>query len=183
MDRPMVTAESTDATAQPADAPLTILRGNTVDVDVRRLGRLVVVLCLVALAAFVIVFTIAGVQKNSQINSLRHDGIRTNVTVSSCTSLMGGSGSNAVGDSCAGTFTLHGRRYTENIPGTALRLGSSLPVVVVPTDPALLSPVNILAGEHASWKVFILPAVLLVVLALLVGAIIIRRRHHATAEP
>jgi hypothetical protein len=96
---------------------------------------------------------------------------------------MGGSGSNAVGDSCAGTFTLHGHRYTENIPGTALRLGSSLPAVVVPTDPALLSPVNILAGEHASWKVFILPAVLLVVLALLVGAIIIRRRHRATAEP
>jgi hypothetical protein len=180
----MAAAESTDATGQPADAPLTRLRGNTVDVDVRRLGQLFVVLCLVALAVFVIVFTIAGVRKNSQINSLRHDGIRTTVTVSSCTSLMGGSGSNAVGDSCAGTFTLNGRRYTENIPGTALRkIGSSLPAVVVPTDPALVSPVTTLAGEHTSWKVFILPAILLVVLALLVGAIMLRRRHRATATP
>jgi len=58
-----------------------------------------------------------------------------------------------------------------------------LPAVVVPTDPALVSPVTTLAGEHTSWKVFILPAILLLVLALLVGAIILRRRHRATATP
>jgi hypothetical protein len=180
----MAPPEATDPTEQPPDAPLSILRGNTVDVDVRRLGHVVVVLCLVALAALVIVFTIAGARKNSQIYSLRHDGIRTTVTVSSCTSLMGGSGSNLIGDSCAGTFALNGRRYTESIPGTALRkVGSSLPAVVVPKDPALLTPVTTLAGEHTSWKVFILPAVLLVVLALLGGAIMLRRRHRSTPEP
>jgi hypothetical protein len=180
----MATSESTDPTGQPSDAPLSRLRGNTVDVDVRRLGQVVVGLCLLALLVLVIVFTIAGVQKNSQINSLRHNGTRITVTVSSCTSLMGGSGSNLVGDSCAGTFAIDGHRYTENIPGTALRtIGSSLPAVVVPTDPALLSPVTILAGEHTSWKVFILPAVLLAALALLGGAILLRHRHRAAAAP
>jgi hypothetical protein len=54
--------------------------------------------------------------------------------------------------------------------------------VVVPGDPALLSPVAILKNEHASARVFILPIILFVGLVLLVGAIVLRRRHrHATA--
>jgi len=53
-----------------------------------------------------------------------------------------------------------------------------LRAVVVPGDPALMTPLSVLAGEHASWKVFILPVVLLVVLVLLVGAVLLRRRRN-----
>ncbi len=180
----MATSESTAPAERPDNAPVSILRGNTVDVDLRRLGRVLIALIAVALAALVIAFTIAGIQKNNQINSLRHDGVRTNVTISSCIALMGGSGSNLVGYSCTGTFTLHGHRYTEALPGTSHHsVGSSLPAVVVPADPALVSPLTIVAGEHASWKVFILPGILLVALALLVGAVVFRRRRRLTPAP
>ena len=73
------------------------------------------------LAVLVVVFTVAGVHKNSQINRLRHDGVPVTVTVTNCLGLMGGSGSNAAGYSCTGTFTIDGTRYTESLPGTGFR--------------------------------------------------------------
>ena len=88
--------------------PLSTLRGAGVNYDARKVGRVVVGLCLLTLAVLVIVFTIAGVHKNSQINRLRHDGVPVTVTVTHCFALMGGSGSNAAGYSCTGTFTVHG---------------------------------------------------------------------------
>jgi hypothetical protein len=97
---------------------------------------------------------------------------------------MGGSGSNAIGYSCRGSFTLAGHRYNEAIPGTTARtLGSRFRAVAVPGDPALLSPVGTVAAEHASAKVFILPAILLAVLALLIGGLVLRRRIHQEALP
>ena len=92
---------------------------------------------------------------------------------------MGGSGSNGAGYACTGTFTFEGGRHTESIPGTAFYApGSTLRAVVVPGDPALMTPVSVLAGEHASWRVFILPVVLLLVLVLLVAAVLLRRRRN-----
>jgi hypothetical protein len=183
MDRPMTDPEASDPTApaRNADAPLSTLRGAGVDIDVRVVGRVVVILCLVALAALVIIFTLAGVHKNSQINRLRHNGVPVDVTVVRCLGLLGGSGSNAAGYSCTGTFSLDGSRHNETIPGIGFRTpGSSLRAVAVPGDPALLSPVDVLAGEHVSWGVYLLPAVLLVVLALFIVAIIVRRRRTPT---
>lgn len=179
----MTDPEASDPTApaRNADAPLSTLRGAGVDIDVRVVGRVVVILCLVALAALVIIFTLAGVHKNSQINRLRHNGVPVDVTVVHCLGLLGGSGSNAAGYSCTGTFSLDGSRHNETIPGIGFHTpGSSLRAVVVPGDPALLSPVDVLAGEHVSWGVYLLPAVLLVVLALFIVAIIVRRRRTPT---
>ena len=158
--------------------PLTRLRGNTVEIDKRRLGRVIVGICVVTLVVLVIVFTIIGAQKNSQIDRLRHDGVPVTVRVTVCQGLLGGSGSNGAGYACTGTFTFEGARHTESIPGSAFYApGSTLHAVVVPGDPALMTPVGVLADEHASWKVFILPAVLLLVLVLLVGAVLFRRRR------
>jgi hypothetical protein len=49
--------------------------------------------------------------------------------------------------------------------------------VSVPGDPALVTTAGALAADHASWRVFILPAVLLVLLVVGVGAVVLRRRH------
>ena len=123
--------------------PLSTLRGAGVNYDARKVGWVAVGLCLVTLAVLVVIFTVAGVHRNSQINRLHHDGVPVTVTVTHCLALMGGSGSNAAGYSCSGTFTVHGRHFTESLPGTSFHaVGSSLPAIVVPNDPALVSPVG-----------------------------------------
>jgi hypothetical protein len=164
--------------------PISTLRGAGVNYDARKVGRVVVGLCLLTLAVLVVIFTVAGVHKNSQINQLHHDGVPVTVTITHCFGLMGGSGSNAAGDSCTGSFTVHGARYTESLPGTAVHhIGSTVLATVVPNDPALVSPNNILRTEHSSLSVFVLPLVLLAVLVLLVALIVMLRRRSARTAP
>ena len=165
---------------------MSTLRGAGVNYDARRVGRVVVGVCLATLLVLVVIFTIAGVDKNSQINRLHHDGVPVTVTVTSCLGLMGGSGSNAAGYSCTGTFTIDGKRYTESLPGTDFhKPNSTVSAVVVPNDPALVSPVTIEKSEHSGLSVFLLPGILLVVLLLLVGLIVLlqRRNQHAGSPP
>jgi hypothetical protein len=183
--KPMTAPETPAPSGPPSSSnePLSTLRGAGVNYDARKVGRFVVGLVLVVLVFLVVLFTVAGVHKNSQINELHHNGVPVTVTVSHCFGLMGGSGSNAAGYSCNGTFTVHGRSYTEQLPGTAFHaVGSTLPAIVVPSDPALVSPVSVVRDQHTSSRVFVLPAVLLVVLVLLVGLIVLlRRRRQARA--
>ena len=57
-------------------------------------------------------------------------------------------------------------------------------VRIVPGDPALLSPAQVVAHEHSSWTVFVLPAILFVVLLLLVvGLVMVQRRRGDSEEP
>lgn len=191
----MVTPESTAAKGplagqneRPAQGndpkrPLTNLRAGGVDADPRRVGRIALGLLIVVLAVLVVVFLVAGLQKNARINQLRQHGVATTITVSGCTGLLGGSGSNAAGYACQGTFTVDGHRYSEAIPGDSFhRAGTTVRGVVVPSDPGLMSTAAVLATEHPSWRVFILPGILLVVLALLVSAVAVRRRAKASGD-
>ncbi len=57
------------------DRPLTTLRGAGVDVDVRRVGQVVIGICLVGVAVLAVIQLVAGFQKNAQINSLRNNGV------------------------------------------------------------------------------------------------------------
>ena len=142
------------------------MRGASVDVDVRRAGIAVIALCVLALAATVVVLYVAGFQKNAQITRLREHGVDVEVMVSGCIGLMGGSGSNLAGYDCKGTFT----------PGTAAHApGSRLRAVTVAEDPALLSTPGVIATERASWHVYLLPSILLVVLVLVLTVLILRR--------
>jgi len=141
-------------------------------------------LCLVTLAVLVIVFTVAGIHRNDQINELRHDGVPVTVTVTNCLGLMGGSGSNAAGYSCTGSYTIHGTRYTETLPGTGFHnVGSTVAATAVPSDPALVSPMSVLRSEHASNGVFVLPLILLVVLVILVALVVLLRRRRQRGRP
>ena len=163
---------------------LTTLRGAGVDVDVRRVGRVAVALCLVALAVVAVVLFVAGAHKNSQITRLRQDGVPVTVTVTGCLGLLGGSGSNAAGYACKGRFTLDGHRYVESVPGNVLRpVGTKVRAVAVAGDPPLLSTRHEVDTEHASGSVFIVPSILLVVLAVAVGALVVKKRRSGTASP
>lgn len=151
----------------------TVLRGASVAVDVRRVGRALAGTGLVALAVLVAFLFWAGVRHNSRISSLRSEGVAVTATVTQCRGLMGGSGSNAAGYECAGSFALGGRRYRATLPDGALHAtGSRVAVISVPGDPTLLATPAAVASERPSASVFVAPAVLsLVLLALSAGAV------------
>ena len=89
-------------------------------------------------------------------------------TVSQCRGLMGGSGSNAAGYECTGTFSLDGRSFQATLPDGALHAGgSTVRLIAVPGDPTLLSTPAAVRTERATRRVYLLPAVLLLVLAAL----------------
>ncbi len=161
--------------------PVTTLRGAGVGVDVRRVVPVVIGACLVALAVTTAFLFAAGAQKNEQINRLHHQGVIVDATVSGCIGLMGGSGSNLAGYDCRASFTLGGHRYNEPFVGDATPVaGSRFRAVTVPGDPALFATVATVAGEQASWRVFILPTALLFVLVLAVAVLLlvpVRRRR------
>ncbi len=157
------------------------------EIDPRRARGLVVGAAGVVLLAVAVVLVVAGLNKNAQASNLHEHGVPVAVTVSGCEGLLGGSGSNAAGYSCQGRYTFDGREYERDIPGSALlRPGSVVRGVIVPGDPGLLSTPRQVTDEHASWRVFIAPATLLVIV-LLGAAIFVRtsrrnRAHDAPAE-
>ena len=180
-DRNRPAPGDTGPSIEQSEAPvgtMATLRGAGVEVDVRRVGRVFGALCLVTLAVLSIALFVAGAKKNDQINSLRYHGVAVEVTVTTCLGLLGGSGSNPAGYECKGTFALGGHRYREDIPGNTIRTpGATLRAVAVPGNPPLLSTARAVATDRASGKVFIVPTILIVVLALVVGALVLRRRH------
>jgi hypothetical protein len=150
-----------------------------VEVDGRRVARALLYAFAVGVAAVTVVLFAAAVHENSRITSLRRHGVPVEVTVTKCLGALGGSGSNAAGYSCRGTFVLDGRSYTETIPGnTLLAPGTMIQLVAVEGDPGIMATFQQAESEHASWGVFILPTVLLVVLASLITAIAVRIRRN-----
>jgi hypothetical protein len=167
-----------------SDRPVTTLRGAGVDVDPRRARQFVLAACLVALAITAVILLVAGIQKNAQANRLQQHGVAVSVTVTGCSGLLGGSGSNAAGYACKGTYTFDGRRYEQSIPGSGLRQpGSVVRGVIVADDPGLLSTPDVLARQPASGTVFIVPAILFGILAAaLVTVAVTRRRGRRPGE-
>jgi hypothetical protein len=171
-----------DGRSGTSSQPLTTLRGAAVEVDVRRATHLIVALCLTALGIAVLGLFMAGLHKNTQDTLLRQQGLAVEVTVTGCRGLLGGSGSNAAGDTCRGTFVLDGRRYNDTIPGDIIRApGTTVRLVTAESDPEVIATAQQVNSEHASWKVFILPSVLMVVLVALVAAATLSRRRNPGA--
>jgi hypothetical protein len=162
------------------DERLAPLRGAGVDIDTRRAARAVIAVTLAGLAVLTVVLFVAGFQKNAQQSSLAARGVPVTVTVTTCLAEMGGSGSNLAGYACTGTYTVDGRRYTESIPGNALHTaGSTVQGITVPGNPALLSTPDIVRSQKASWTVFIVPTLLLIVLVGSIALLLVRRRRAA----
>jgi hypothetical protein len=163
------------------------LRGAGVSVDARRVGQVALGIVLVTLAILAIVFTIVGIHTNQQDDRLHRDGVPVTFTVTGCLGLLGGSGSNAAGYSCRGSYTLDGKHYSGlQLPGDSFhRPGTTVAAVAVPGDPALVSPASIVANEHSSAGAFVLPVVLAALLLLLVALLLVgrgRRRRMGSAD-
>jgi len=169
-----VTPDQTDV----ADPPITTLRGATVAADPRRVGRFLIGACVAALAIAVVVLFVSGEQRNNQIAALKLHGVRVADTVSGCVEQLGGSGSNGVGYRCSGSYAIGGRVYEATLPGSAFHApGSRIEAVVDASDPSVFSTVSTLDSEHVSASVFVAPIVMSVVLVLILGTILIRRRR------
>ncbi|HWD24866.1 MAG TPA: hypothetical protein VG368_05340 [Acidimicrobiales bacterium] len=188
--RPSLSADKSSRTrSSPSEASgqaLTNLRGAGVSIDARRLGRFLIGLTLVGMAAGAALFFVAGIHKNDQIERLYRDGRPVSVTVTACLGNLAGSGTNAAGYSCRGTYTVAGRIYTENIPENSFYAsGTKLQAVAVRGDPGLMTTIRALDSEHASWTVFEPSIVLVVLFALTVGGVAAatRRNRHARDTP
>ena len=109
--------EDDPADVEPADR-VGQLRGAGVSVDGRRVGQVAIGSVLVTLLVLTVVFTLVGIHTNQQDDRLHNDGVPVTFTVSGCLGLLGGSGSNAAGYSCHGTYTLDGRTYSSSSRAT-----------------------------------------------------------------
>jgi hypothetical protein len=153
------------------------LRGAPVQVNARRAAVVASVVVLTALLGASVALFVSGARKNSQVNDLRDHGIAVEVTVTSCRGLLGGSGSNPVGYTCQGTYVVGDRRYRQTLPTDALyAAGAHVTLVAASDDPALLSTRALVAARRASWRVFLVPSVLLIVFLGALGWLVVRRR-------
>ncbi len=156
---------------------MSTLRGASVAVDARRVRRVALGLALVALAVTAVSLVVAAVERNADVTRLRQSSVPVEMTVGGCRGLLGGSGTNPVGYSCWGSFVLHGRTYHEGIPGDSLFApGAQIGMLVVPSDPSVISTPAALARERPSARVFVVPSLFLGLLVGALAASLIRRR-------
>lgn len=175
---------ASEPTTEAPDGPVTTLRGAGVDIDPRWALRMVVGVSLVAVTVVASLLLAAGVKKNSQAVSLHDRGVPVSVTVSGCLGLLGGSGSNAAGYACKGSYTFAGQHYRQDIPGNKLlHPGDVIQGVIVPGDPRLLSTPAAVADQHASWRVFIAPAILFALVLFALAVVVAGRRRRSSRVP
>lgn len=164
------------------DQPVGTLRGAGVQVDGTRVTRVALVLALVALTVVGVVLLVAGYRKNAQVDELRSRTVPVQVTVSRCLGLMGGSGSNAAGYECTGTYVVHGHPYVEGIPGSTYYASGTVVAGVVPAgDPGLLSTPSTVASSHGSASLYVVGALLLATAAGIIVWLALRRRRGRSA--
>jgi len=158
------------------------LRGAGVQVDAARIKYVAAVLGLVLVMAVAGVLLVAGIRRNSQIDTLKANAVPVDLTVTHCLALIGGTGSSPAGYECTGTYVYQGHRYSEGVPGSEnLPVGSTVHGIVASDDPGLFSTPQTVASEHTSVARVVLPAG---VLAVAVGAciwVVVRHRREAIA--
>ena len=136
-------------------------------------------LALGTLAVTSVLLFVAGAERNADITRLHQQAVAVEMTVGECRGLLGGSGSNPVGYSCWGSFTLDGRTYRDGIPGDALLApGQHLRMLTVPGDASLVDTPRAVASEHASASRYVLPGALLAALVASVACLAFRRMRR-----
>jgi hypothetical protein len=130
------------------------------DIEAGPVIRFIVFAVLLALLAVTVALTISAVRENSRVDTLRHQGVPVQVTVTGCQGISSGVGMGIEYWQCQGTYSLDGRSYNEVIGGSRalLRAGQIVPAVAVPGQPRLLSATA--AGTHSDWKPYLSPIIL-----------------------
>ena len=170
---------------QTDEAPGGYIRGGAGVVDTRWLFRVLVGSAVVVLAVLVAVLTIQAVDKNSRIDNLRHRGVPVDVTVTDCLGILSGTGITVTSFQCNGSFELAGRSYHAVIDGSNANhaAGDVVKAIADPKHPTSVRSASSLANAHSSWRVFIAPAVLFLVLMLLIAGAAWRSRRNSAQRP
>jgi hypothetical protein len=170
---------------QTDEAPAGYIRGGGGVVDTRRLFRVAVGSAIVALAVLVVVLAVEAVHKNSRIDGLQRRGVPVDVTVTSCFGILSGTGITVTTFQCSGSFDLAGHSYNAVIAGSDANhaVGDVVQAVADPKHPTSISTASSLATAHSSWRAFIAPAVLFVLLALLIAGALWWSRRNSAQRP
>ncbi len=161
-----------DESVECVGSRVAVLRGAAVDVDPRKVGRVVVALVIAALGGVIIFLVAAGVNKNEQITELHDHAMAVTITVKSCLGELGGSGSNVAGYTCTGDYKVGGVVHVVTVPGNVwLAPGERLRGVAAREDPSLFTLASDLRHEQASWRVLLAPLALAILLAGLLVAL------------
>jgi hypothetical protein len=155
--------------------------GGGVDIDRGRVARILVGLFVLGLGALVVLLSLGAIDENARHDRLRRHGVPVDVTVTSCLGLASGTGITVAGYTCRGTFTLDGRDYKGVIRGSIElhQSGEVLPGVADPRDPTILATADSVASSHSSWRPFVTPGLLLVVLVVILVFAVWRFRRRA----
>jgi hypothetical protein len=178
-------SEMSDAEQPTESAGEGYIRGGGGIVDTRGTVRVLVGACLVTLAVFVVVLTIGAVHKNSRIDDLQRRGVPVDVTVTSCFGILSGTGITVTTFQCSGSFELAGRSYHAVIAGSDNNhaVGDIVKAVADPKHPTSISTASSLATAHSSWRAFLVPAVLFVVLVVLAAGALWWSRRNSAQRP
>jgi len=170
---------------QSDEAAAGYIRGGGGIVDPRRLFRVAVGSAIVALAVLVVVLTGEAVHKNSRIDSLRHRGVPVDVTVTSCFGILSGTGITVTTFQCSGSFELAGRSYNAVIGGSDANhaAGDVVKAIADPKHPTSVSTASSLVNAHSSWRRFVSPAVLFVLMILLIAGALWWSRRDSAQRP
>jgi hypothetical protein len=133
---------------------------------------------LTLFAVIVVVTFLSATNDNARIDRLKSHGVSVAVTVTSCVGNIGGSGSNAAGYTCHGSYRVDGVRYEEVIGSktTQSRAGTKVRAIADPSRPSTVALASAVAREESSSSVYVVPSVLALVFVVLTLALLRRQR-------
>jgi hypothetical protein len=161
------------------------LRGATAVSVGRTLWLWVGSVCLVLFAVAIVVSFLSATNDNARINRMRNHGIAVNVTVDICIGNIGGSGSNAAGYTCHGTYRVGGHTFTEVIGSkTSLSVGGVVVQGIVdPSHHSTLELASAIRTSVASPTRYVAPGLLGVALIVLLLALLRLARRSPSPRP
>jgi hypothetical protein len=141
------------------------------NISSRGVARVLAGSMVVLLAILGIILTAQAAGQTARDHRLQQRGVPVEVRVTHCVGRASGTGVTDTGFTCTGTFDLDGRRYSDVIGGTTILRspGDTLSAVTDPHHPAILTTAAAVATAPASWKSFIAPAVVFLMLLLSAG--------------
>jgi hypothetical protein len=137
-------------------------------------------LLLGVFAIIIVVSFISAFNDNARIDRLKNHGIPVTVTVTSCVGNIGGSGSNAAGYTCRGSYRVDGVRYVEVIgkKSTPSNAGTKVHGIADPSRRSTVEVASAVRASSSSASVYFVPSVL--ALFLVIATIASRRRKRSS---